>query len=247
MYFDIRAYLGTNFDGMTQSVDDLLQKMDRCQVERALVIPFKPLDYRLDRANEWLSEIIQPFADRLTCAARIDPWQPKALQDLDKAVQGMGMRALFLDPWHEHFRADLHITDGLLNYAQETGIPVIIASGFPWRSEALQVLKIALRWPKVPVIMTNGGQINISGLGQADVTLALQKAPNLMIETAGVYRQDFLEESVIAFGASRMLFGSGCPYFDQEFETRRVDLLKVEANQKQAIRSGNALKLLQLS
>ncbi|HSQ25660.1 MAG TPA: amidohydrolase family protein [Anaerolineales bacterium] len=247
MYFDIRTYLGTSFDGITQSIDELIPKMDRCQVERALVIPLKPLDYRLDRANEWVSKSIQPFADRLIGAARVDPWQPTALQDLDIAVQSMGMRALFLDPWHEQFRADLPITDALLNYAQEKGLPVIIASGFPWRSEALQVLKIALRWPKVPVIMTNGGQINISGLGQADVTLALQKAPNLMIETAGVYRQDFLEESVAAFGASRLIFGSGTPYFDQDFETRRVDLLKVEADQKQAIKSGNALKLLQLS
>lgn len=247
MYFDIRTYLGTNFDGITQSVDDLLQNMDRCQVERALAIPLKPLDYRLDRANEWVSQIIQPFADRIIGAARIDPWQPTALRDLEEAIQTMGMRALFLDPWQEQFRVDLHITDNLLNYAQEKGIPVMIASGFPWRSEALQVLKIALRWPKVTVVMTNGGQINISGLGQADVTLALQKAPNLMIETAGVYRQDFLEESVAAFGATRLLFGSGAPYFDQKFETRRVDLLKVEADQKEAIVSGNAIRLFQLS
>lgn len=244
MLFDMRTYLGESFDGMNQSVSGLLKNMDRLSIHKALVMPFKPMDYHLAKANQSLSAVITPFRDRLVGAARIDPWQPSALADLEKAVQTLDLKALFLDPWQEQFRADLEITDGLINYAQENGLPVIIASGFPWRSEALQVLKIALRWPKVPIIMTNGGQINISGLGQADVTLALRKADNLFIETAGVYRQDFLEECVEEFGAQRVLFGSGAPFFDQAFEIKRVDLLKVDSQKKQAIQAGNALKLL---
>jgi predicted TIM-barrel fold metal-dependent hydrolase len=244
MLFDIRTYLGTSFDGMDQSVSGLLKKMDQLEIEKSLVVPFKPLDYRLDQANQSLSAAIQPYHDRLIAAARIDPWQPNALESLKKAVQTLGMRALFLDPWQEQFRADLEITDPLLNDAQANALPVMIASGFPWRSEALQVLKLALRWPGVSIIMTNGGQINISGLGQADVTLALEKANNLIIETAGVYRQDFLEESVQTFGAHRVVFGSGSPIFDQAFEVKRVELLKVKPQEKQAIQAGNALRLL---
>lgn len=243
MYFDIRSYLGVNFDGLTQSVSSLLSKMDAFKIETTLVMPLKPADYRLDKANQWLSNVIEPYNDRLLAAARIDPWQPDAQQTLRDAIQSMGMCALYLDPWYEHFRADHEITHDLLSYAQEISLPVIIASGYPWQSEALQVLKLALRWPEVTFIMTNGGQINISGLGQADVTLALQKASNLLIETAGVYRQDFLEESVQEFSAQRVLFGSGSPYFDQAFEAKRVELLKVDLQEKQAITSGNALRL----
>lgn len=246
MFFDIRSYLGANFDGLQQSVSDLLNRMDKLNIEKSLVVPLKPVDYRLDKANQWLSNTIQPFINRLSAAARIDPWQPDALQTLQEAIQAMGMRALYLDPWHEHFRADHEITNEIINYAQELRLPVILASGFPWRSEALQVLKLALRWPEVTFIMTNGGQINISGLGQADVTLALQKASNLMIETAGVYRQDFLEETVQQFGAQRVLLGSGCPYFDQAYEVRRVELLKVQEHEKRAIMSENARRLLYL-
>lgn len=246
MLFDMRTYLGESFDGMNQSVSGLLKNMDRLSIQKALVMPFKPMDYHLAKANQSLSAVITPFRDRLVGAARIDPWQPTALADLEKAVQTLELKALFLDPWQEQFRADLEITDGLINYAQENSLPVIIASGFPWRSEALQVLKVALRWPEVPIIMTNGGQINISGLGQADVTLAMRKADNLIIETAGVYRQDFLEECIEEFGAQRVLFGSGAPFFDQAFEIKRVDLLKVDSQKKQAIQAGNALKLLAL-
>ncbi len=246
MFFDIRSYLGVNFDGLKQSVSDLLNRMDKLNIEKSLVVPLKTVDYRLDKANQWLSNTIQPFSNRLSAAARIDPWHPEALHFLHEAIQSLGMRALYLDPWHEHFRADHEITNELLNYAQDIKLPVIIASGFPWRSEALQVLKLALRWPEVTFIMTNGGQINISGLGQADVTLALQKTSNLWIETAGVYRQDFLEETVQQFGAQRVLFGSGCPYFDQAYEVRRVELLKVQQTEKHAIMSENARRLFDL-
>ena len=92
--------------------------------------------------------------------------------------------------------------------------------------------------------MTNGGQINISGLGQADATLALQKASNLYIDTAGVYRQDFIEETVENFGAGRVLFGSGSPYFDQRYEIMRGLLAKVSEDDREAILSGNAKRML---
>lgn len=243
MLFDLRTYIGKSFDGISQSADTLLKNMDRLSIEKSVAIPFKPIHYDLEAANLWLYQTIQPHSDRLVGAARIDPWQPDARQHLEKAIESYAMRALYLDPWQEQFRADLEMLDPLLNCAQEHHLPVIIASGYPWRSEALQVLKIALRWPEVRIIMTNGGQINISGLGQADVTLALQKANNLMIETAGVYRQDFLEESVQEFGAARVLFGSGSPLFDQAYEVKRVVLLNVNPSEKLAIQSENAHRL----
>lgn len=244
MIFDMRTYLGTSFDRITQTVSNLLKQMDSLKIEASMVIPFKPIDYQLEHANEWLFHQVQPYKDRLIPAARIDPWQPGALHNLEKAHQSLGMQVMYLDPWQEHFRADSSICDPLLNYAQTNQMTVMIHSGFPWRSEALQVMKLALRWPETSILMTNGGQINISGLGQADVTLALQKAHNLCIETAGVYRQDFLEESVQEFGAKRLVFGSGAPMFDQAFEVKRVEMLKVEDLERQAIQFGNALRLL---
>ncbi len=243
MFFDLRTYLGKSFDGVNQTVKDLLDNMDRLSIEKSLVMPLKPIDYDLGAANQELYKTIYPYRDRFLGAARIDPWQPDAFEQLEKAVDTYAMRALYLDPWQEQFRADSEIIDPLLNYAQKHNLPVIIASGFPWRSEALQVLKIALRWPETTLIMTNGGQINISGLGQADVTLALQSANNLMIETAGVYRQDFIEETVQAFGAERVYFGSGAPFLYQAYEKKRVEFLEVTKQEKEAIQSQNAYRL----
>jgi len=105
---------------------------------------------------------------------------------------------------------------------------------------------LAQRWPRVAVVMTNGGQINISGLGQANATLALRQTPNLYIDTAGIYRQDFIEETIEEFGGARVLFGSGAPYFDQRYEIKRILMAKVEDAARQAVQSQTARQLLGL-
>ena len=246
MLFDFRVFTGQSFDGKKQTADELLRSMDNLKIEKALACPLKPLSYDMRQANAGLAQDIKTHQDRLIGAARIDPWQPEAVDLLQRAHEEYGMRALFLNPWEENFRADHPILDPLMAMVEKYRIPVLLASGYPWVSEALQVCRLALRWPKVAVVMTNGGQINISGLGQADATLAMQKAPNLHIDTAGVYRQDFIEETLEALGGERVLFGSGAPYFDQRYETRRVLMVKTNDSARQAMQAGNALRLLNL-
>ena len=246
MIFDMRIFLGESFDGTRQEVNEALRGMDALGIEMALACPFKPLSYNLDEANIGLASTIKAHADRVLGAARIDPWQPGASDALRRGFELLGLRALFLHPWEEHFRADLERLDSLMEIATAFHYPVLIMSGYPWVSEALQVRKLALRWPDVPVIMTNGGQINISGLGQADASLALRSAPNLYIDTAGIYRQDFIEETAQEFGAERILFGSGSPYFDQRYEIKRVQVAKLSAQDRQAMQGGNALRLFGL-
>lgn len=246
MIFDFRTYLGESFDGTRQSVDELLTRMDTLEIDMALVCPLKPYSYDLIDANRDLAFIVDQHKDRLVGAARVDPWQPDASQALRRAVELLGLQALYLNPWEETFQVDIDRVDNLLALAAEYKIPLLVSTGYPWLSEALQVCKLAARWPDVPIIMTNGGQINISGLGQADVTLALRKAANLYFDTAGIYRQDFIEEIVEEFGGERVLFGSGSPYFDQQYELMRIQVAKVSQKNRQAMIYGNSHHLLNM-
>jgi predicted TIM-barrel fold metal-dependent hydrolase len=246
MIFDFRVFLGRSFDGTQQSVADLLHTMDSLNIEMALACPLKPLSYDLNQTNTDLANDIKEYPDRLVGAARLDPWQPDAPEVGRRAVETLGLRALYLNPWEENFRTDLPVVDPLLGLAEEYGLPVVVATGYPWLSEALQVGKLARRWPQVPVVMTNGGQINISGLGQADATLALRQTPNLHLDTAGIYRQDFIEETIEEFGGARVLFGSGSPYFDQRYEIKRVLMTKVDDTARQSVQGRTAQRLLGL-
>src|SRR5262249_13051165 len=94
-------------------------------------------------------------------------------------------------------------------------------------------------------VATNGGQINISGLGQEDAFLALEACPNLLVQTSGVYREDFLEGVVERFGAERLLYASAYPQFEPRLELLRVRWAPTFGEQVQtAILGGNAERLL---
>ncbi len=246
MLFDFRVFVGRSFDGVQQTVDELLKSMDALEIETALVCPLKPISYDLAQANATLATDIKAHNDRVLGAARIDPWRPDAVELLQLGLSTQGLRALFLNPWEEHFRAEMDGLDPLMQIAHEHHVPVLVAAGYPWYSGALQVSRLARRWSDVPIVMSNGGQINITGLGQADATLAIRQAPNLYIDTAGVYRQDFIEETVAQFGGERVLFASGAPFFDQRYEVKRVLWAKVNDAAHRAMQIGNARRLLGL-
>ncbi|MFN2235487.1 MAG: amidohydrolase family protein [Anaerolineales bacterium] len=243
MIFDFRVFIGESFDGKSQLVEDLLVNMDDLKIDMALACPFKPLSYDFDAANQELSKSLKNYEDRLLGAARIDPWQPDAPQSLVHAVEDLGMRALYINPWEENFRADIARLDSLMVVAGEKKIPVTIASGYPWLSEASQVSKLATRWPQVQIVMTNGGQINISGLGQAGAALALSQQANLSFDTAGIYRQDFIDEFVDEFCGERVFFASGAPYFYQRYEIKRVQMASIKDEYRQKVAGKNALAL----
>ena len=67
-----------------------------------------------------------------------------------------------------------------------------------------------------------------------------------MIQTTGVYREDFLEGVVERFGAGRLLFASGFPRFDPRLELLRVRWApNLDEQSRAAILGGNAARLLE--
>jgi len=134
----------------------------------------------------------------------------------------------------------------LLARCAELNLPVLVATGYPWLSEAAQIGDLARRFPSVTIIMTHGGQINISGLGQADAMETLRRHPNVCMETSGVYRQDFLQDVATQIGDERVLFGSNSPLMDPRLEVARARWADLPASSKELILGGNAQRIFKL-
>jgi predicted TIM-barrel fold metal-dependent hydrolase len=222
--------------------------MDDLAVDHAVVCPVKTRAYHLAPSNDATAEAVSGSGGRLTGVARVDPLLgDQACAELERALETLGLRGLFLHPWEETFRiADPCVTP-VVGVAQRHGVPVIVAAGYPWLSEALQVAALARRFPDVTFIATNGLQLNISGLGQIDAELAVADNDNLLIQTSGVYREDFLEGIVGRFGAHRVLYASGYPYFDPRLEIRRVQWAALSEPDKATILGGNAAAVFALA
>jgi len=181
---DAFTFIGQSLFGSSQTSAELLSKMDAAQIERAIVCPLKPPGYLLGPANDMVADAVAR-EPRLVGLARVDPNQEQdALPELDRATRLLGLKGLFLHPWEETFRINGPRVDPILARCAELQIPVVIASGYPWVSEAAQVGDLARRFPAVTLVMTHGGQINISGLGQADALGTLQRHANVCMETS---------------------------------------------------------------
>ena len=247
MIVDSLTYLGEALIGPSVAPADLLAVMDKVGVDRAVAVPVKPPGYQLGPANEAVAEAARAHPERLTGLARVDPnLGHEACTELERALTDLGLRGLFLHPWEETFRVSAPFVDPIVEVARRHAVPVMIAAGYPWLSEGLQVGDLARRFPDVRFVATNGGQINISGLGQTDVELTLAARSNVAVQTAGVYREDFLENVVERFGADRLLFSSAHPLLDMRLELLRGRWLHVNEAAREAVLGGNAADLLGL-
>jgi len=222
-------------DSLTFADDGLVAALDEAGIDRAIVCAPRARGHGYDVANERVTALVSAQPDRLVAFARIDPLAPGAVSQLD------GARGLFLHPWEDAFRINEPAVDAVVDGER----PVIVATGYPFVSEALQLAELARRHPDTTFVATNGGQINISGLGQEDAFLALEACPNLFVQTSGVYREDFLEGVVERFGVERLLYASAFPQFDPRLELLRVRWAPKFGEQAQAaVLGGNAARLL---
>lgn len=242
MTVDGLCFLGVSRFGYELDAETAIRGLDAEGISTAVVAPMHPRDGDLAAASAGVVRSARESAGRFVPLARVDPWDgERAVEDAAGAVAD-GAAGLFLHPSEEHFRINDERVRPIAERANELGVPVVVATGFHCMSESVQVGRFARWCPDIPVIMTNGGQLNISGLAQFDAELALA-SPNVYILTSGVYRDDFLERTVRNFGADRVLFASYAPQFDVAYERQRVHKVHLTDDQRQLLLSGNARRL----
>jgi uncharacterized protein len=214
-------------------------------IDKSVIAPVQPKSYHLGPENDAVVIAQARYPDRFIGFCRVDPRQGEdAITELRRCVLRLGLKALLLHPMEEGYTINDPPAVRLVREAGSLGVPVIIAAGYPWVAHAQQIRSVAEQAEGSTIVMSHGGQINISGLAQADAFLAMQTCDNLCVGTNGVYRQDFLEECVEAFGSERVLFTSMAPVFDQGFELDRVRSIRMEESQRRSVLGENMIRLL---
>jgi predicted TIM-barrel fold metal-dependent hydrolase len=238
--------LGTSISGYQLGAEELLASMESNGIDKSVIVPVQPKTYRLEPQNEAIAVTQMRYPDRFIGFCRVDPRQGEdAVTELRRCVLRLGLSGLMLNPMEEGYTINEGHAVRLVKEAGSLGVPTIIAAGYPWVAHATQIRSVAEQAEEATIIMSHGGQINISGLAQADSFLAMDTCSNLYIGTNGVYRQDFLEECIDAFGAERVLFTSMTPVFNQGFELDRANSVKMEEADRPSVLGGNIMRILE--
>lgn len=216
------VFAGESLFGGGVAPEALFADLDRAGVQASVVAPSRDPDYSSSAANDRVAALVAEAPHTRRQLGRIDPNHRGALDEVARCVEVHGVAGFFLSPREEVFPiASARVASAIEGIA-DAGVPLVVESGVPWVSEPLQIAIVAERHPELDIVMTNGGQFNISGLGQADAFEALERSPRLHIHTSGVYRQDFVEGAIARFGAGRVLFASGAPEYTPAYELLRV-------------------------
>lgn len=242
MSVDGLIFLGTSHFGYALDAAKAIGHLDAGETSTAVAAPMHPPRGDFRGANDEVLRAAEQFPGRFVPLCRVDPWEgTESVVELRRAV-GAGARGLFLHPSEEHFRINDTRVRPLLEVAAELAVPVLIAAGYHLFAEPLQLGAAAAWTPGNPVVLSNGGQFNISGLAQFDAELALRN-PNVHVQTTGMYREDFLERVVATFGPERLLFATMAPLFSMTYERRRVELAHFADAERALILGGNTARL----
>lgn len=246
MTVDGLVHLGTSHFGYQLDAATALAGMDAVGTDVAIAVPVHPKGADFAPANDAVAEAADVSRGRLVPLARVDPWDgPAAAAELRRAV-GNGARGVFLHPGEELFRINDDRVRPVVETAAELGVPVVVAAGFHLYSEPLQLGRAAQFAPGTPFVLTNGGQLNISGLMGFDAELALAN-DNVLVQTSGMYREDFLEGVVAKFGPERLMFATAAPQMDMVYERKRVELAHFSDADRELILGGNARRVFGLT
>lgn len=203
------------------TIESLNAAMDEADIDEAVVAPLKPPSFDFDAANARLVAQLSN-TDKFYPIGRIDPRVENARSHAEAALSEYGMAGLKLHPWEETFSITDPAASEVLEVAANHGSPVWIHTGYPGVSHALSVRELAQSFPGIPLVLTHGAQLDISGLSLPDAMKLAEGTENTYFELSGVYRRDLVVDLVDSIGSGRIVFGTNAPYFHPRVEKSRV-------------------------
>jgi len=211
-----------------ESAGEVLRALDEARVDRAVLLaPFLGGGYSLAdaaslrRGNLHLSRLVQGHADRLSGFAVVDPRDPQAPQDLERAVQDQGLAGVKMVPtgWYPYDEP----VQPTFAMAAALALPVLFHSGIfidgrsgrfcrPANFEVMRdhpgarVALAHLGWPWTDEAIAVGLIDRINGVPADDCGFRF----DISFGPPPPYRLEVLRRALEVLGPELLQFGSDC-------------------------------------
>ena len=228
------------------TVDDLLRQMDAADVDVACVCPIATRPEQVEGIYQWCCEIrsdrILPFPSPHPGAAGAGDWIRRFADE--------GFRGVKIHPMWQEFGVDAERMDAVYAALAEAGLLVVMHCGFDMcfptdpRAQPDRVRRVVDRHPGLKLVATHlGGLWSWDEVERVLVGRPVYFGTSFSLEDLGLERAAAL---IRRHGAEKVMFGTDWPWkaFDRELDLiERLDLTRAE---KDAIRWGNAARVLGL-
>ena len=215
-------------------MDSYLRRARRAGIARTVVFPAFHTDYVA--ANRELAAVVSQWRPRLIGFAMVNPkGDAGRVRDMVReAVTRHGFRGLKV---HGH---EAMPTREVCEAAQEFRLPVIVDVA----GKAHVIDMFASQYPQVNFIIAHLGSFADDWRAHERVVEQMARYPNVLADTSGVRRFDYLVDAIKRGGARKVIFGSDGPWLHPGVELHKIRLLGLPRASEALVLGGNARRLL---
>ena len=231
--YDAHAYIGSDYHTYFHqlrdySIDGYRAATTDCGIVRTLLVPGGYGDEIEVRYGQ-IREAVRREPGRFAGLMRALPRQKNVLDKIEQAIRTDGMQGIMLHPHWDVYLANAKMLDPIFDLMSDLGRPILVYSGdIPYTMPA-QIADMAVKYPRVPVIMGHMAKTEV----YQHATACALRCDNLFLETSGCNITNIVEEAVAKLGASRVLFGTGWPGMSPHAEIYKINKLKITAEQRE--------------
>ena len=241
-FFDCNCAIGRQSVRRNEQLfrpEEVIEEMRRVGIAEALVYHVVARDYFPPAGNARLAAQIGDRRALHPCWV-VMPHHTGEMpvgEELVEAMRAGGVRAARVFPKSQNFRLNEWTVGRLVSALQDARIPLFLDMGETNWDELAQVLT---SYPRLPVVLCGVGYRTNRYLYPL-----LEAFENFHVEIFFYEIHRALEDVCKRFGASRLLFGTGMPFFSPGSVLMTVKYAMIGDADKQAIAGGNLERLLQ--
>ncbi len=241
------------------SIDDYLQKMNRAEIERSLLIAVRAGDLRVrgsfEIAYERVHEICLAHPGRFSGLAGVDPTRGmQGLRDLEEAVREFGFVGAHFYPHWFGLAPDHALVYPYYAKCCELDIPIMMQVGhnlvysrerrLPSVGRPICLDQVAIDFPELRLL-----GIHIGVPGTEDMISMAWKHQNIFIGV-DAYAPRYWPPEIVhylnSYGREKVLFGTDWPVIDPERAMAEIAELDIKPAAKALLMRGNALRVFNL-
>jgi predicted TIM-barrel fold metal-dependent hydrolase len=253
MIIDADVHISLTLErGISIGYEELVRRMDRAGVDKALVWLQPPYRRETDPANAYVYEATKRHPDRILGFGWADPnlGVEEAKDTVKRCIYDYGFYGVKLNgAQNSFFIDDPDLSLPVIEEIAKTGklLAFHVGADAYEHTHPFRVGKIARQFPEMHILMVHMGGASYADLSYAAIEIA-QAHPNLTLIGSAIRSLPILR-AIKTLGATRVCFGSDTPFAPMHVEVAKYNALlggEVSEQEKHNIMAGNMIRLLNL-